>query len=414
MAVFRPFKAYRPKPEFAQEVAAKPYDVLNSEEARKEAEGHPNSFLHVGKPEIDLDPSIDIHSAEVYQKGKENLHALIERGVLVEDPEAYLYVYAQTMDGRTQYGLVGCASVDEYWNDTIKKHEKTRADKEEDRCNHVRVTNAHSGPIFLTYRDVDEVNKLVEEVVKNAPDNDLVAADGIRHQSWVIRDKDIAKKIEDRLAKVDYFYIADGHHRSASAARVGRERREANPNHKGDEEYNYFLAVLFPASHLYIMDYNRLVKDLNGHSEAEFFEKVKKVYDMEEVGTTQYHPKAKGELGLYMDKKWYKLTAKPEIMNVADPVDSLDVAILQKHVLDPILGIEDPRTSNRIDFVGGIRGLGELERRVNSGEMKLAIAMYATSIEELMAIADAGKIMPPKSTWFEPKLRDGMFVHFLD
>lgn len=414
MAVFRPFKAYRPKPEFAQEVAAKPYDVLNSEEARKEAEGHPNSFLHVGKPEIDLDPSIDIHSAEVYQKGKENLHALIERGVLVEDPEAYLYVYAQTMDGRTQYGLVGCASVDEYWNDTIKKHEKTRADKEEDRCNHVRVTNAHSGPIFLTYRDVDEVNKLVEEVVKNAPDNDLVAADGIRHQSWVIRDKDIAKKIEDRLAKVDYFYIADGHHRSASAARVGRERREANPNHKGDEEYNYFLAVLFPASHLYIMDYNRLVKDLNGHSEAEFFEKVKKVYDMEEVGTAQYHPKAKGELGLYMDKKWYKLTAKPEIMNVADPVDSLDVAILQKHVLDPILGIEDPRTSNRIDFVGGIRGLGELERRVNSGEMKLAIAMYATSIEELMAIADAGKIMPPKSTWFEPKLRDGMFVHFLD
>lgn len=414
MAVFRPFKAYRPKPEFAQEVAAKPYDVLNSEEARKEAEGHPNSFLHVGKPEIDLDPSIDIHSAEVYQKGKENLHALIERGVLVEDPEAYLYVYAQTMDGRTQYGLVGCASVDEYWNDTIKKHEKTRADKEEDRCNHVRVTNAHSGPIFLTYRDVDEVNKLVEEVVKNAPDNDLVAADGIRHQSWVIRDKDIAKKIEDRLAKVDYFYIADGHHRSASAARVGRERREANSNHKGDEEYNYFLAVLFPASHLYIMDYNRLVKDLNGHSEAEFFEKVKKVYDMEEVGTAQYHPKAKGELGLYMDNKWYKLTAKPEIMNVADPVDSLDVAILQKHVLDPILGIEDPRTSNRIDFVGGIRGLGELERRVNSGEMKLAIAMYATSIEELMAIADAGKIMPPKSTWFEPKLRDGMFVHFLD
>lgn len=414
MAVFRPFKAYRPKPEFAQEVAAKPYDVLNSEEARKEAEGHPNSFLHVGKPEIDLDPSIDIHSAEVYQKGKENLHALIERGVLVEDPEAYLYVYAQTMDGRTQYGLVGCASVDEYWNDTIKKHEKTRADKEEDRCNHVRVTNAHSGPIFLTYRDVDEVNKLVEEVVKNAPDNDLVAADGIRHQSWVIRDKDIAKKIEDRLAKVDYFYIADGHHRSASAARVGKERREANPNHKGDEEYNYFLAVLFPASHLYIMDYNRLVKDLNGNSEAEFFEKVKKVYDVEEVGTSQYHPKAKGELGLYMDKKWYKLQAKPEIMNVADPVDSLDVAILQKHVLDPILGIEDPRTSNRIDFVGGIRGLGELERRVDSGEMKLAIAMYATSIEELMAIADAGKIMPPKSTWFEPKLRDGMFVHFLD
>ncbi len=414
MAVFRPFKAYRPKPEFAQEVASKPYDVLNSEEARKEAQGHPNSFLHVGKPEIDLDPSIDIHSAEVYAKAKENLHKLIERGVIVEDPEAYLYVYAQTMDGRTQYGLVGCASVEEYWNDTIKKHEKTRADKEEDRCNHVRVTNSHSGPIFLTYRDIDEINKIVEEAVKATPDNDLVAADGIRHQSWVIRDKEMAKKIEDRLAKVDYFYIADGHHRSASAARVGKERREANPNHRGDEEYNFFLAVLFPASHLYIMDYNRLVKDLNGNSEAQFFDKVKKIYDVQEVGKEQYKPKAKGELGLYMDRVWYKLTAKPEIMNVADPVDSLDVAILQKHVLDPILGIEDPRTSNRIDFVGGIRGLGELEKRVNSGEMKLAISMYATSIEELMAIADAGKIMPPKSTWFEPKLRDGMFVHFLD
>lgn len=414
MAVFRPFKAYRPKPEFAQEVASKPYDVLNSEEARKEAQGHPNSFLHVGKPEIDLDPSIDIHSAEVYAKAKENLHKLIERGVIVEDPEAYLYVYAQTMDGRTQYGLVGCASVEEYWNDTIKKHEKTRADKEEDRCNHVRVTNSHSGPIFLTYRDIDEINKIVEEAVKATPDNDLVAADGIRHQSWVIRDKEMAKKIEDRLAKVDYFYIADGHHRSASAARVGKERREANPNHRGDEEYNFFLAVLFPASHLYIMDYNRLVKDLNGNSEAQFFDKVKKIYDVQEVGKEQYKPKAKGELGLYMDRVWYKLTAKPEIMNVADPVDSLDVAILQKHVLDPILGIEDPRTSNRIDFVGGIRGLSELEKRVNSGEMKLAISMYATSIEELMAIADAGKIMPPKSTWFEPKLRDGMFVHFLD
>lgn len=414
MAVFRPFKAYRPKPEFAQEVASKPYDVLNSEEARKEAQGHPNSFLHVGKPEIDLDPSIDIHSAEVYAKAKENLHKLIERGVIVEDPEAYLYVYAQTMDGRTQYGLVGCASVEEYWNDTIKKHEKTRADKEEDRCNHVRVTNSHSGPIFLTYRDIDEINKIVEEAVQATPDNDLVAADGIRHQSWVIRDKEMAKKIEDRLAKVDYFYIADGHHRSASAARVGKERREANPNHRGDEEYNFFLAVLFPASHLYIMDYNRLVKDLNGNSEAQFFDKVKKIYDVQEVGKEQYKPKAKGELGLYMDRVWYKLTAKPEIMNVADPVDSLDVAILQKHVLDPILGIEDPRTSNRIDFVGGIRGLSELEKRVNSGEMKLAISMYATSIEELMAIADAGKIMPPKSTWFEPKLRDGMFVHFLD
>ncbi len=414
MATFRPFRAYRPKPEFAQEVASKPYDVLNSEEARKEAQGHPNSFLHVGKPEIDLDPKIDIHSPEVYQKAKENLHKLIDNGVIVQDPDAYLYVYSQTMDGRIQYGLVGCASVEEYWNDTIKKHEKTRADKEEDRCNHVRVTNSHSGPIFLTYRDIDEINNIVADVVKNAPDNDLVASDGIRHQSWVIRDKEIAKKIEDRLAKVDYFYIADGHHRSASAARVGKERRQANPNHKGDEEYNFFLAVLFPASHLYIMDYNRLVKDLNGNTEEQFFEKLKKVYSVNEIGSAQYKPNAKGEIGLYMDHKWYKLTILPEFANVKDPVDSLDVALLQNNILAPVLGIDDPRTSNRIDFVGGIRGLGELEKRVNSGEMKVAFAMYPTSIEELMAIADAGKIMPPKSTWFEPKLRDGMFVHFLD
>ena len=413
MAVFRPFKAYRPKQEFAQEVVAKPYDVLNSEEARKEVEGHPYSFLHVGKPEVDLAPGIDLHDASVYEKGKENLHKLIDQGIIVQDPEAHLYVYAQTMDGRTQYGLVGCAAVDDYWNDVIKKHEKTRADKEEDRCNHVRVTNAHTGPIFLTYRDIDMINNLVADIVKNAPDNDLVTADGIRHTSWVIRDKAVAEKIEKRLAEVPNFYVADGHHRSAAASRVGRERHEANPNHNGTEEYNFFLAVLFPASHLYIMDYNRLVVDLNGNSEEEFFNKVKANFDLEEVGKT-YKPTKKGEFGLYMDGKWYKMNAKPAIANVADPVDSLDVALLQKYVLDPILGIEDPRTSKRIDFVGGIRGLGELERRVNSGEMKLAIAMFPTSIEELMDIADAGKIMPPKSTWFEPKLGDGMFVHFLD
>ncbi|MDD3125751.1 MAG: DUF1015 domain-containing protein, partial [Candidatus Kapabacteria bacterium] len=283
MAVFRPFKAYRPKQEFAQEVVAKPYDVLNSEEARKEVEGHPYSFLHVGKPEVDLAPGIDLHDASVYEKGKENLHKLINEGIIVQDPEAYLYVYAQTMDGRTQYGLVGCAAVDDYWNDVIKKHEKTRADKEEDRCNHVRVTNAHTGPIFLTYRDIDMINNLVADIVKNAPDNDLVTADGIRHTSWVIRDKAVAEKIEKRLAEVPNFYVADGHHRSAAASRVGRERHEANPNHNGTEEYNFFLAVLFPASHLYIMDYNRLVVDLNGNSEEEFFNKVKANFDLEEV-----------------------------------------------------------------------------------------------------------------------------------
>lgn len=412
MAVFRPFKAFRPKPEFAAEVAAKPYDVLNSEEAREEVKGHPLSFLHVGKPEVDLDPSINLYDAKVYQKGKENLMNLINDKVLVEDDKAYYYVYAQTMNGRTQYGLVGCASVDDYWNDVIKKHEKTRKDKEEDRCEHVRVTNAHTGPIFLTYRDNAEINAIVEKTVKESPDNDLIAADGIRHQSWLVKNQDDSAKIQSILAAVDYFYVADGHHRSAAAAIVGRERQKANPNHTGNEEYNFFLAVLFPASHLYIMDYNRLVKDLNGNSDEEFMNKMNELFDIKEAAG-MYKPEAKGKIGMYINSKWYELVIKPHLF-VADPVDNLDVAILQHHVLDPILGIDDPRTSKRVDFVGGIRGLEELEKRVNSGEMKVAFAMFATSIEELMAIADAGKIMPPKSTWFEPKLRDGMFVHFLD
>ena len=413
MATFKPFKAFRPLPEYAHEVAAKPYDVLNSNEAREEVKGHPLSFLHVGKPEIDLDPSIDLYDARVYEKGKENLLKLINDGIIAEDPERYFYVYAQTMDGRTQYGLVGCASVDDYWNDVIKKHEKTRKAKEEDRSNHVRVTNSHSGPIFLTYRDVNAINEIVDEVCKTTPDNDLVAIDGIRHQSWVIRDKQINAKIEQILAAVPCFYVADGHHRSAAAGIVGRERQKANPNHKGDEEYNYFLAVLFPASHLKIFDYNRVVKDLNGLTKDEFFEKVKKHFSIE-PSATQFKPGKKGDIGLYIDGKWYKMTASKELLSNPDPVEKLDVAILQKFVNDEILGIDNPRTSERIDFVGGIRGLGELEKRVNSGEMVAAFAMFPTSVDELMSIADSNKIMPPKSTWFEPKLRDGLFVHFLD
>jgi uncharacterized protein (DUF1015 family) len=413
MSIFKPFKAFRPKPELASEVAAKPYDVLNSDEARIEVQGHPLSFLHVGKPEIDLDPSIDHYDPLVYQKGKENLQKLIDDKVLVEDPEPYFYVYAQTMNGRTQYGLVGCASVDDYLNDVIKKHEKTRKDKEEDRCNHVRVTNAHSGPIFLTYRDNDAINAIVEKVIAAAPENDFVAADGIRHQSWVIKDKEAIAEIEKTFVAIPNLYVADGHHRSAAAAIVGRERREANPNHRGDEEYNYFLAVLFPASQLYIMDYNRVVKDLNGMTEAEFFDKLKSHFTVTEANG-KYHPQNKGEFGLYINKKWYSMKANADLLAISDPVERLDVSILQKYVLDAMLGIDDPRTSKRIDFVGGIRGLEELERRVDSGEMKLAFALYPTSIHELIAIADAGKIMPPKSTWFEPKLRDGMFVHFLD
>ncbi len=413
MAVFRPFKAFRPKPEYAAKIAAKPYDVLNSDEAREEVKGNPLSFLHIGKPEIDLDPSIDLYDPRVYEKGKENLHKLIDNNYLVQDPEPYFYIYAQTMDNRTQYGLVGCASVDDYWNDVIKKHEKTRKDKEEDRSNHVRVTNAHTGPIFLTYRDNDEINNIIKKITSEKPENDHVAEDGIRHQSWVIKDKKNINKIQNILAGVDSFYVADGHHRSAAAAIVGRERQKANPNHKGDEEYNSFLSVLFPASQLYIMDYNRVVKDLNGNSKDEFLKKLSEIVDIQEQ-TSQYKPKQKGELGMYLDGKWYKLNFKPQYTSNPDPVESLDVAILQREILNPILGIDDPRTSKRIDFVGGIRGLSELEKRVNSGEMTVAFAMYPTSVNELMAIADAGKIMPPKSTWFEPKLRDGLFIHFLD
>ncbi len=413
MAQLRPFKAFRPKPELAGEVASKPYDVLNSAEAREEVVGHPLSFLHVGKPEIDLDPGINLYDQKVYQKGKENLWKLINDGALQQDPEPYFYLYAQTMNGRTQYGLVGCASVEDYWNDIIKKHEKTRKDKEEDRTNHVRVTNAHTGPIFLTYPDDEVINAIVDELKNTTPENDHVALDGIRHQSWVIKDKALIEKIQSTLAEVPYFYVADGHHRSAAAGIAGRERQKANPNNKGDEEYNYFLAVLFPASHLYIMDYNRVVKDLNGNTKEEYFEKLGKVFSIKESAGT-CHPSKKGEVGMYFEGKWYQLNANEELVGNPDPVESLDVAILQKYVLDPILGVDDPRTSKRVDFVGGIRGLEELERRVDSGEIKVAFAMYATSVHELISIADAGKIMPPKSTWFEPKLRDGLFVHFLD
>ncbi|MFP4528016.1 MAG: DUF1015 domain-containing protein [Candidatus Kapaibacterium sp.] len=413
MATFKPFKAYRPQPDEAKDVAAPPYDVINSEEAREYVEGKPLSFLHVGKPEVDLPEDIDHYDKAVYLKGKENLQKLIDDGHLVEDQKPCFYLYAQTMNHRTQYGLVGCASVDDYWDDTIKKHEKTRKVKEEDRANHVRFTNAHSGPIFLTYRDVDEVNQIVDKVKASTPANDHIAEDGIRHTSWVIDDPAVMQKIEKVLEGVDYFYVADGHHRSAAAAIVGRERQEANSDHKGDEEYNYFLAVLFPASQLQIFDYNRVVKDLHGMDKDQFIEKLKKHFSVEKVDTI-YKPDKKGRIGMYIGGEWYKLQAESVLSNNPDPVESLDVAILQKYVLDEILGIQDPRTDERIDFVGGIRGLGELERRVNSGEMKLAFSMYPTSVGELMAIADAGEIMPPKSTWFEPKLRDGLFVHFLD
>ncbi|MGB9770871.1 MAG: DUF1015 domain-containing protein [Candidatus Kapaibacteriota bacterium] len=413
MPVFKPFKAFRPLPEYAAKVAAKPYDVLTSDEAREEAKDNPLSFLHVGKPEIDLDPSIDLYDTRVYKKGRENLMKLIADGIFVQDPEPYFYVWSQTMGNRTQIGLVGCASVDDYWSDKIKKHEKTRKDKEEDRCNHVRFTNAHTGPIFLTYRDNSEINKITDQIIVTDPVYDFVSDDNVRQRVWLVKDKETIEKIQNILGNVDYFYVADGHHRSAAAAIVGRERQMANPNHRGDEEYNFFLSVLFPASHLMIMDYNRIVKDLNNHSKEEFFERISKVVEIEEQAQ-KYKPRQKGEIGMYVAGKWYKLKIKPEFYETNDPVERLDISILQNQILAPVLGIDDPRTSKRIDFVGGIRGLEELERKVNSGDWAVAFAMFPISVEELMEIADAGKIMPPKSTWFEPKLKDGLFVHFLD
>ena len=411
MAVFKPFKAYRPKRELAAEVASKPYDVLSSEEAFQEAQGHPYSFLHIGKPEIDLPREVELYDEKVYLKAKENLDKLLADGVLVPDNDRYFYLYSLTMDGRTQDGFVGVASVEDYWNDVIKKHEKTRKDKEEDRANHIRYTRSHSGPIFLTFRDEANLLDIIQQIKSNKPENDFIAADGIRNQVWVVKDSSLINAIEDNFSQIPNLYVADGHHRSAAAAIVGREMKEANPNHTGNEEYNYFLAVAFPASHLHILDYNRVVKDLKGLNETQFLDKISENFTVAK-SSSQVKPSSKGQYGMYLNHQWYQIDAKPEILDVSDPVEKLDVAILQKYVLSQILGIEDPRTDKRIDFVGGIRGLGELEKRVNSGEMAVAFSMYPTSIDELLAIADAGKIMPPKSTWFEPKLRDGLFVHF--
>ncbi len=412
MATLRPFKGYRPLPHYAAQVAAKPYDVLNSEEARIEVQGNPFSFLHVGKPEIDLPSEVHLYDQRVYQKGKENLERLIGDGILKEDSLPAFYIYAQTMGGHTQYGIVGCASVQEYLDNTIKKHELTRKDKEDDRTNHVRVTNAHSGPIFLTYRAQPSIDTIVTGVCASAPEYDFVAGDDIRHRLWVITDPQTLVAIQNEFKAIPALYVADGHHRSAAAARVGKELADANPGHRGDEEYNFFLAVLFPHKQLRIMDYNRVVRDLNGRTEEQFLKEVRACFEVAPA-PAQHKPSRKGEYGMYLNHRWYSLAAPASLTSVTDPVERLDVSLLQKAILSPILGIDDPRTSKRIDFVGGIRGLGELEKRVDSGEMKVAFALFPTSIEELLAIADAGKIMPPKSTWFEPKLRDGVVVHMV-
>ncbi|HAG43730.1 MAG TPA: DUF1015 domain-containing protein [Clostridium sp.] len=414
MAVVRPFKGIRPQKELVDKVAALPYDVMNTEEAREMVKGNPYSFLHVDKAQIDLDPSINQYDKGVYEKARENLYNMIDEKVYIKDNESCMYIYRQIMDGRIQTGIVGCTSIDDYMKDIIKKHEHTRAEKEQDRINHVDYCNANTGPIFLTYKNVSEVDKIVIEWTKKEPEYNFVSEDGITHIVWVINDKNIVDKLENLFKEVKYLYIADGHHRAASAVKVGQLRREQNPQYTGEEEFNFFLSVIFPAEDLYVMDYNRVVKDLNDLSTEEFLSKVSEKFDMEAYNCcNEYKPEEKGTFGMYLDKKWYKLTAKKETFDEKDPVASLDVSILQNNLLRPLLGIEDPRTSDRIDFIGGIRGLKELEKRVDNG-MKVAFSMYPTSIAELMNIADAGEVMPPKSTWFEPKLRSGIFVHELE
>ncbi len=415
MSVLRPFQAVRPTAELAYKVAALPYDVMNSQEARRMAEGNPYSFLHVDKAEIDLDPTIDLYDTRVYDKARDNLQQMIADGVFIREDTPCLYIYKQVMNGRSQVGIVGCTAVDDYCNNIIKKHELTRADKEQDRINHVDYCDANTGPIFLTYRAKETINGLVEQVVTaKAPVYDFVSDDGIGHTVWVVDDPEVVAAICAEFAKVDYLYIADGHHRSASAVKVGMMRREAKPDYDGSEEFNYFLSVIFPDSQLYIMDYNRIVKDLNGHTKAQFLALVGEKFAVSAyAGDGALKPQKKHTYGMYLDGKWYLLEAKDGTYDAQDPVARLDVSILQNNLLHPILGIGDPRTDKRIDFVGGIRGLEALSDRVNDGSMAVAFSMYPTTMDDLMDIADAGATMPPKSTWFEPKLRSGLFIHEL-
>lgn len=414
MAVFKPFKAVRPDPEFAVKIASLPYDVMDSDEARIEVRKHPLSFLHVEKPEIDLEPGIDLYDDRVYAKAKENLYGYLEKKLMLQDEIPGFYVYKQTMDGRPQIGLVGLASIDDYLNNHIKKHELTRADKEADRIRHVDTCNAHSSPVFFTYRHQQIIDDVVNKIItESKPVYDFVSDDGIGHTLWVMSKVEDITAIEKAFAELDNLYVADGHHRTASAVRVGTLRREQYPNYKGDEEFNFIMAVIFPDNQLHIMDYNRIVKDLNGNSKEQFLDKVRARFTIEEKSFEPYHPAGIHVFGMYLDGRWYKLTASPGTWDAENVVESLDVSIMQNNLLYPILGIEDPRRDKRIDFVGGIRGLKELQKRVDSGREAVAFAMFPPSMDELINIADAGEIMPPKSTWFEPKLRSGLFIHLL-
>lgn len=410
----KPFKGIRPPKAYVEQVQSRPYDVLNSAEARAEAAGNEKSLYHIIKPEIDFPEGTDEHDPKVYEKAAQNFQMFQDKGWLVQDGKEHYYIYAQTMNGKTQYGLVVCAYVDDYMTGKIKKHELTRRDKEEDRMKHVRVNNANIEPVFFAYPDNKDVDAIVAKYTKGAPEYDFTAKlDGFRHTFWIIDDDADIRRITELFAAMPAMYIADGHHRSAAAALVGAEKAKQNPNHRGDEEYNFFMAVCFPANQLTIIDYNRVVKDLNGLSDEEFLRKLSEDFIVEKKGTEIFKPSRLHEFSLYLGGNWYSLVAKPGTYNDNDPIGVLDVTISSNLILDKILGIKDLRSDKRIDFVGGIRGLGELKKRVDSGEMKVALALYPVSMKQLIDIADTGNIMPPKTTWFEPKLRSGLVIHKL-
>lgn len=414
MAKIKPFKGIRPPKQYVEEVESRPYDVLDSEEARVEAGDNEKSLYHIIKPEIDFEPGTSEYDPRVYEKAAENFKKFQDKGWLVQDDKDNYYIYAQTMNGKTQYGLVVCAFVDDYLNGVIKKHELTRRDKEEDRMKHVRVNNANIEPVFFAYPDNTVLNDVIMKYAQTEPEYDFIAPiDGFRHQFWIISDSKDIEVVTEEFAKMPALYIADGHHRSAAAALVGAEKAKQNPNHKGTEEYNYFMAVCFQASQLTILDYNRVVKDLNGLSSEEFLKALSKSFDVVEKGADIYKPDHLHNFSLYLDNKWYSLTAKQGTFDDKDPIGVLDVDISSRLILDEILGIKDLRSDKRIDFVGGLRGLEELKRRVDSGEMRMALALYPVTMQQIMDIADSGKIMPPKATWFEPKLRSGLIIHKL-